>query len=222
MKIESRTSELESGIIYASFDKSLEELRKNNFEVISLPTNAALRIQEGKDSYIGKSGNYVREAVISIPNKGIYLVRNSPLLQLELAKEAAKANRSGKEYSIEESLAKEYAYKSSQDTNSEVFYLTDLDAISTNKFDKDKRALWLFQNQSENYGRFLYDNSLKEMPLRFNNQNYINKQKVQFVNQLWLYGLDDWSFLYGSLRGLHGNNRVRGVRSISRDQSSYK
>lgn len=224
IKIDSRTSELESGVAYTSFDKALAKLKRNSFEVISLPQNAELRIKEGKNAYVFTNGNYVREAEISIPNKGIYLVRNSPLLQLELSKEAVKAHRQEEEYSIESSLAKEYSDKASDAPEAEVFHLTDLEAIKTNKFDTDKRALWLFQTQSENYGKFLYDSNIKEMPLWFNSEAYINSQKSPFINQLWLHGsnVEGGYGLIGFCRRLDYDSNVRGVRPISGKASSQK
>lgn len=223
VNIDSRTSELESGVVYASFDKALTELKAHGLEVVSLPQNAELRIQEGADSYVSQNGNYVREGVIYIPNKGRYLIRNSPLLQLELVQEAVKAHRQEREYSIQKALAKEYEDKSSQDPNSEVFHLTDLRAIPTNNFDKDKRALWIFQDKAEDYGKFLYDADIKEMHLCFNEEGYINSQENPFANQLWLRGLGlcDGSGIDGDYRDL-GLDDVRGVRPISGEAAMQK
>ncbi len=201
--------------IEAPFDKALEIITSNGNEFISARNLAYARTQEDSQHSLSRYGSYIKEGDIYIPNKSpqILLIRNSPLLQLELAKEAVKAHQSGKEYSIAEKLAKEYSEKASEDQNSEVFPLTNLEAIATNKFDADKRTLWLFQDQAEKYGKFLYDNNIKEMPLYFNDKSYINEQVSPFANQLWLHDLGNWSPLHGYGRGLDYSVRVRGVSS---------
>ncbi len=221
IKIDSRTSGLESGIVCSSFDKALAELKTNGFEVISVPQNAELRIKEGEKAYLSQEGNYVREAGISIPNKGIYLVRNSPLLQFELAKKAVEANISGKEYSIEASLAKEYENKASNSLEAEVFHLTNLEPIKANEFEKDKRALWIFQDKAGSYGKFLYDSGVKEMPLWFEDMEYINSQKNAFTNQLMFRGLAGrlGTYLGSSHRSHDVEYNVRGMRKITESRS---
>ena len=174
----------------APWDEALETIRLENGEVISAPILAYAKVQTGKDSSISQHTSRIREGGIYVPQKGIYLLRNSLLLQPELAKGALIAHEAQKEYSIEDSLAKEYMAKASEDKNSEVFPLTNLDSISTNTFDKDKRVLWLFQDYSEIFGRFLYDNGIQEMPLQFFRQNRIDKEGRPFTNQLDFKGLE--------------------------------
>ena len=221
IKIDSRTSELESGVVCYAFDKALVDLKDNNFEVVSLPQMAQLRIQEGKNAKVSKNGNYVREGVIYIPKEGIYLARNSPLLQLELAKEAVQSHRNGREYFIETKIAEEYREKASQEPKAEVFQLKNLEAIPTNRFNEDERTLWLFQSQAEDYGDFLRQAGIKEMPFFFNEEKYINKQEKPYANQLWLRRLDDRSLLFGGVGVLYYVGDVRGVRQVS-DNSAQK
>ncbi len=217
IKIDARTSELESSVVYKSFDKALEQLSKNDFEVISLSQNAELRIKEGKDSYVSQNGNRVREGVIYRPNENnqILLARNSPLLDLKLASRAVSAHRAGSEYHISEELARQYSNKSSQSPDAEVFHLDNLEPIIVEKFDKDPRARWLFQSQTEAYKELLEEAKIKEMNLYFNDKDYINSQKGPYANQLWLHGLDcgGRSVLDGGGWDLGFDDSVRGVRS---------
>lgn len=201
--------------VEAPFDEALQSLKDNPNEFISARDLAYARTQEDSQHSLSHYGSYIKEGDIYIPNKSpqILLIRNSPLLQLELAKEAVKAHQSGKEYFIAEELAKEYSEKASEDQNSGVFSLTNLAAIATNKFDTDKRTLWLFQDQAEKYGKFLYDLGITEMPLWFNDKSYINEQVSPFANQLWLHALGFRSYLDGYGRGLGYCGRVRGVSS---------
>ena len=154
-------------------------------------------------------------------------MRDSLLLQSELAKEATRAHRENKEYSIDKALAREYLEKASESLDSEVFPLINLSSIETNKFDTDKRALWLFQDQAENYGRFLYNkpNNITKMPLLFDSQNHINEQSAPYANQLWLHwfpGGVGRSSLDGSCRYLDCNVWLRGVFPKTTEGGSQK
>ncbi len=213
LKVDIRPSRATSGVVSTPFDDALEELKRNNFELIPLSQNAELRFLQGTSSHISLTGNYVKEGVMSIPNKGIYLLRNSPLLQLELAKEAVISHRSREEYFFSEKSTKQYFEKISESQESEVFPLVNLEAINTDKFNIDKRALWLFGNQAEPYGRFLYDNGIKEMHLKFPSQNYINQQESSFINQLFFRKLfcGGSSSLEGYDKNLHYGGGVRGI-----------
>ncbi len=158
-------------VLTNSFDHGLSVITSNKGEIISIKNLAYVIIQTNMGSGLSRYGlgSYVREGVMTVRHLGNFLIRNSPLLRLELAKEVA--NKYGP-YFIEENLAKSYIDKaSSEDPDSEVFHLNDNSAIPTKKFDRDKRALWLFQEQSNNIGRFMYDHGFEEMCLRFWNQD---------------------------------------------------
>ena len=113
--------------VEAPFDKALQTLTQNGYTLISARDLAYARIQINNPKHsLSQYGSYMKEGVTYIPeNSSILLVRNSPLLQLELAEEAVQSNRNGKEYSIDQKLAKEYQDKVSEDMNSEVFPLTE-------------------------------------------------------------------------------------------------
>ena len=60
MKIDVK-GKLESAYVEAPFDKALNALKKEKYNLISLEENAKLRMQEGKDAFISQNGNYTRE-----------------------------------------------------------------------------------------------------------------------------------------------------------------
>src|SRR3989344_5260037 len=91
-----KPSGIESGVVYAPFDKGKAELEDASFQIISTPKNAELRIQQGKDSFVSRNGNWVREGVLYIPRKGNYLTRHSSILQS--AEEATQAHRECTEF----------------------------------------------------------------------------------------------------------------------------
>ena len=43
------------------FDEAKAELEKAGYHISSLEENASLRIQEGKDAYVSRNGNWVKE-----------------------------------------------------------------------------------------------------------------------------------------------------------------
>lgn len=97
--------------------------------------------------------------------------------------------------------------------NSEVFPLTERNAIPTNAFERDKRALWLFQDQAENYGKFLYDSGITEMPLYFNSEDSIRHKKTNSQISCGCIVLEgvNRSYFGGNVRYLYYVRMVRGV-----------
>ncbi|MEK6872635.1 MAG: hypothetical protein AABW90_01320, partial [Nanoarchaeota archaeon] len=90
------SGELLSAYVEAPFDKGKEALEKEGYEIISLEENARLRMQVGYKSPVTINGNWVREAIIYVPNKGAFLTKRSPIM--ENAKEATDCHRKGIEY----------------------------------------------------------------------------------------------------------------------------
>ena len=196
--------------IEVPFDKAVESLESVKASVISARDLAYARITEGTQSSLSKYGSYIQEGDIYIPSQGIFLVRNPLLLQLELAEEAVQAHNN-KEYLISEAIADEYKEKASDSPEAEVFCLRNLERIQTNRFGEDKRTLWLFQDKAQEYGEFLKEYKITEMPLWFDSQEHINNQESPYANQLWLHDLGSRSDLNGDDWSLSHDDRVRGV-----------
>ena len=88
---------LRSAYVEAPFDVAKDKLERAGYHIISLQENARLRMQERRDSSVSKDGNWTREGVLYVPEKGVFLVRNSPIMSH--AKEATEVfNRIGKEF----------------------------------------------------------------------------------------------------------------------------
>jgi hypothetical protein len=77
--------------------------------------------------------------------------------------------------------------------------------------------LWLFEDHAENYGNFLKENNIDEIPVYLTSNNDRN-----FANQLWFRNLDGRSVLYGDYRNLYYDFRVRGVLKDSEAARSRK
>ena len=215
LTIDIKPSGIESGIVYAPFDKGLAVLQENGLELISLLQNAQLRMQQGKDSYVSKNGNWTREGVIYIPNSTPKLVRNSPILQS--AKGATDAHRNDKEFYI----AQEQLEQSLTDS---IDFPEENIEIPTKRFGSEALTVYAFggEKQAQAYGKFLKDAGISKMPVLVVDKNYVNEQTRPFARQAGFWGLGYGSFLFGDVRGLYGGGGVRGVRLVSGEASAQK
>jgi len=198
--VDIRPTEFESAIVYAPFDKAKETLESKEYRIISLEENAKLRIQQGLDSYISKDGNWTKEGVLYIPNKGIFLTKNSPIMQNP--REAAHNYR--EEYFLTDKQverALQYSVKLLREN------------ILTNRFKDNEITAFAFGEIAEQYGQFLKEAEIKEMPVSVVGIDYINKQHRPFARQMWFSSLNIMSCLDGSWK-LDKLNRLRGVQEI--------
>ena len=213
------------GIIYKvnkPFDEALKTIKSAGAKVISARDLAYARIQQGKDSSLCNNGSYVREGVLYVQNKTLF-IRNSPLLNQKLAKKAVQAHKSGNEFYVDNKLAEEYQEQTEQDKGKQPEKRKTL-AISkrgsfnipTNRFKDEELTLWFFKDQAESYGEFLRENNINKMPVYLSGNN-----KKNFVNQVWFGGLVSRSELVGS-RDLCYDGRVRGVLNSAKGTQSRK
>ncbi|MBI2106386.1 hypothetical protein HYT57_00220 [Candidatus Woesearchaeota archaeon] len=179
-----------SAYVEAPFDKAKEELEKAEYTVI--------RMQEGPASFVSRNGNWVREGVIYVPNKGRFLTKNSPIMAN--AQEATKCHRSNKEFYLTDAQVEESLADSVE--------LSDK-AIPTNRFAENPITVYAFGDIAEQYGQFLRNAGIKEMSIWLANQ-----EDKPFARQMWLHRLvvDSRSVLDGYFRNLDYDGRVRGVR----------
>lgn len=196
---------MSSSYTEASFDKGKEELEKEGYQIISFEQNARLRMQEGKDSYVSQNGNWVREGFLYIPHKGKFLTKTSPIMIYPI--EDIRANKDGKGFYLTNEQA-EVALRDSLKLSNKDF------SIPTNRFGEDKIINYIFGNSAQEYGNFLKDAGITEMPVGGIVNNLENKPSVR---QAWFIGLGSESKLliggdFGCL--LYGDcpERVRGIR----------
>jgi hypothetical protein len=202
-----KPTRVESGYVEAPFDVAKAELEANRYKLISLEQFAQTRIDQGKDSHVANGGAYTREGFLYVPQRGIFLVRNSPINAN--AKEATQAHREGREYfltaeQVEEALKDSVQFK-------------DSSSIPTRRFGEDEKTVFAFRQTAGKYGEFLKEAGIKEIPVYLASLG--NKP---FARQAWLRRLvdDDGSGLSGSKRVLDYNYAVRGVRIASADEGS--
>jgi hypothetical protein len=203
VKIDYKYQGNNSGVVYAPFDKAKDTLEKNGYEIISLPRNAQLRIQNGKDSKFSKRPNLVREGIIYIPKDIPKLVRNSPILTF--AEQATQTNREDGEFYIEgEQLEKA--------VSDSVNWPTRNRDIPTNRFIENELTVFAFggEKKARAYGDFLKEIGINRMPVWVVDQNYVNSHERPFVRQLLFESKDLMSALIGNFKLRSSGNFVRG------------
>ena len=183
------------------FDKALSELKENGYRIITAKENVELRMETGKDSFISKNGNYVQEGVIYVPKKGIFLTKHPPILKNP--KESTEANRNGNEFYI----TNEQTERALESSVKVPYSQTN---ISFDEFGDDEITNFLFGKKAKDYGLFLKDAGINEMPLYFQNKDYIDGEGRSFANQLWLCRLGGWAGLGGDGHGLCYGKRDSG------------
>jgi len=208
MKIDVK-GKVESAYLEAPFDEAKNELESNKYRIISLEENANLRIQEGKDAFISRNGNWTREGVIYLPSNKIYLTKNSPIMAD--AKKATDCHRKGSEFYINEKQIEEAKKDAVKFTKKDNY------SIPTDKFGDDEITAFAFGKIAKDYGNFLKDAGIKEMPVYL-----ANCEKKPFARQMWFRGLGDNSELGGSGRLLDCSCRARGVREVSAEGAAQK
>ena len=191
----------DSAYVERPFDEAKAELEANGYNIVSLEQFAKLRIAQGKDSHVANYGSYVKEGFLYVPQKGIFLVRDSPMLAN--AKKATDCHRKGEEFYLTQEQVKESLINSVQ--------FKDASSIPTNRFAEDERTAFAFGETAGKYGEFLKNAGIKQMSVYL-----ANIEEKPFARQAWLRRLDvDFgSGLGGGSGGLLCYNAVRGVRSV--------
>ena len=189
-----------SAYVDASFDKAKQDLESKGYSIISLEQNARLRMQEGKDSFVSRNGNWTREAFLYNPKTNLwYLTKKSPIMDFPV--EAVQAHREEREYFLTNEQVQRALENSVEVKDRE---------IPTDRFGEDPLAVYAFGDSAQDYGLFLKDVNkdvnIKEMPIWLP-----DSREKPFARQLWFRYLDDWSVLDGDYMGLL-SGRMRGVR----------
>lgn len=196
IQVDVKPTGIESAIAYAPFDKAKEALENKGYRIISLEENAGLRMQQGKDHSVSKNGNWTREGVLYLPDKRIMLTKNSPIMVN--AKRATQAHRSGNEYFLTEEQIEQALIDSVKLSG---------ESIPTNRFKDNEVTNFAFGDVAEQYGLFLKDAGIKEMPF------YLTQTSDKpFARQMWFGYLGDLSGLDGNYRVLDGDSSMRGVK----------
>ncbi len=194
---------LRSAYVEASFYDAKKDLEKSRYEIISLEQMALLRVQEGKGAFISQNGNWTREGFVYVPQKGIFLTKNSPIM--ESAEKATECHKNKRVFhptskQIENALA-------------DSCKVTDL-SIPSLKLAEEELTAYAFGNQAKAYGEFLKEAGINTFKIYTP-----NIQEKTFATQAWFGWLVSGSRLDGGDRDLCGGlfyyYKARGVQANS-------
>jgi hypothetical protein len=195
-----------SGYVERPFDEAKAELESQGYQIISLEQFARLRRERGRDSHVARYGAYTREGFLYVPQKGIFLVRNSPIMQN--VKEATQCHKEDREFYLTEEQIEEALEDSVQ--------FKYCKAISTKRFGEDERTVFAFGNEAEKYGEFLDQAGIKEMPVDLR-----DFEKRPYVRQVFFHRLgNDFRSGIGANGFLSLNVHVRGIKFASTNEGS--
>ena len=214
--VDVKPKEIVSASLDAPFDEGKLDLDRRGYDIISLEENAKLRMQEGKDSDVSRFGNWVKEAFIYIPERGVYLTKYSAIM--ENPEEATAYSRNGSEfYTNTEQTAK--SLSDSVKLTNETIPITDsinqliptrglVGRLPSKGLVDNKIAVYAFGGikNTRNYGEFLRDAGINEMAIWF-----ADTWGKPFVRQMWFGPLGSGAELIAHKGGLGANNRVRGI-----------
>ncbi len=194
-----------SAYVAAPFDKGKEALAFLGYEIISLADNAKLRIQEGVKANVSRKGNWVREGVIYVPNKGIFLTKKSPIMAH--AGKATDCHRNREDYFLTKEQVEE-ALSDSVELNA--------NPIPTDRFGDNGITVYAFGDVAKKYGSFLREAGISKMPLWL-----ADIQDKSFVRQMWFGCLDFSSMLGGDWVLCYDDDWVRGLRDLQKISETY-
>ncbi len=199
-KTEIKPTRIESTIIYAEFDEALEILNLINYEFVSLRQIAQLRVSYGKEHEFSKNENLAREGILYVPKKGIFLTKNSPIL--DNAKEAVRAHKNGREYFLTDEQFEQSLTNSVRLVGRK---------IPTNRFKENEITAFAFGNFAEKYGNFLYESGIKEMSVYL--ANFSDKpfaRQMKFMELESNSAFNSIGKFFGDIKEL----KVCGVKNI--------
>jgi hypothetical protein len=192
-----------SAYVEAAFDRGKAELEKAGYHIPSFEENARLRMQEGENSFVSRTKNWVKEGFLYIPNKGKFLTKRSPIMAYP--NEATEAHRT----QINGTLLNEFSLTDEQIGVSleDSLKLPDSDfSIPTKRFEENEITVYAFGNSAQDYGYFLSDAGIEEMPVKMD-----SFRDKTFARQAFFDGLGEKSTLCGFNNFLPGGFIVRGV-----------
>lgn len=204
-----RSRKIISDIYEAPFDKAKKAIELRGYEIISLEDNARLRIQEGKDSSASQDGNRTREGVIYVPNEGVFLTKNSPIM--DNAEEATACHRNLEEFYLND----EQVEKSLMDAIN-----ISTKRIPANRLKDDEITVYVFGDVAEQYGMFLEETGIMEVSGRkeiaIDALQFVELQDRPFARQVYFAPIPNRSAISGYRDLTFGYSRVRWINKTEK------
>ncbi len=180
-------------------DEGRSALESEGYQIIPLEQNAKLRVNNGGNSSISRIGNWVSEGVIYVKGKGKFLTKKSPILARSPDQEGKNGNSL---YINEEQI--EFSLKDSFQISDK---LGNPFSIPTKRFGEEEIAVFLFGDFAKDYGFFLKDAKIKNVPFWF-----ADFRDKPFARLLWFDCMDEQSRIVGDGGSVGGF--VRGIKTL--------
>ena len=199
INVDVKLREISSACVLAPFDEGKEILEEEGYKIISLQENARLRMQEGRYHAVSLGGNWVKEDAIYIPGKGKFLTKNSPIMAN--AEQAVECYRKGWNFYLNPKQV-EYALSDSVELS--------VKSVLTDRLADCEITSYAFGEYAEQYGEFLKEAGIREMPIFI--ENLRGKPFAKKIQLCWLEGDSGICCTYA---GLDKRCEVRGVRELN-------
>jgi hypothetical protein len=188
------------------FHRAKIELEEAGYDIISLKQLADLRIvSEGLYAPENYHDSFTREGFLYVPEKGIFLVKNSPIMAN--AKEATQCHSKFREFYLTPEQTQGALGKEGIDS----VQFRDTKPIPARRFGEDERTVFAFGDSAQKYGDFLEKAGITEIRVHL-----VDVKGTPFARPVRLGSLGSCG--YGSdIDGnayLHCGLNVRGVRNI--------
>ncbi|MDD4877565.1 MAG: hypothetical protein PHO02_00840 [Candidatus Nanoarchaeia archaeon] len=202
-----------------AFDRCVDEFRAENLEMITAKQLAEARMLGGANHAVSRQWSWLAENFNYLPNGDILVASGAfnPLLQSpSAAKHATDCHRANpfREYFLNDVAVE--SLQGGAKHKGKVLLLKRKDVpsnISTDAFSKEAVTAFLFGDEADNYGRFLRENGIKNVPLYVVDKAHAKEQGKAFSRALWADYLYYNSALYGNLSNLYDIlGRAFGVR----------
>lgn len=196
---------IESICVSAPLDKAISYFEKKGYNLISLRDNAILRMQEGVNSFVSRNGNFTREGILYDPRKGTFITKISPLI--EHAEEAIQEQRGRVEYYLTDEQVEEALENAVQ------IKQRSSNFIPTNRFGCYSITARVFGDIAKEYGNFLREAGIKEMPC----VPYHDKGIMDYARQMWFApvssnGRSELGPSPSRMPRVSYKNKIRGVK----------
>ncbi|MEK6864601.1 MAG: hypothetical protein AABX27_04860 [Nanoarchaeota archaeon] len=198
------------------WDKGVSALKSKGLDAITLRDLAEARILGGANSSVSTRWTWVAENFNYDKDDILIASREfSPLLQYPV--EATECHRQGKEFYLSPNDTEKLRRAASSDVNQAMKFgvlllkrSKILSDIPVEAFGEEDVTSFLFRDKAKEYGRFLKENGIKNVPLYVVDKAYVQKQA--FSRALWAYCLYVNSALNGDDNLDSNSGRVSGVR----------
>jgi nuclear transport factor 2 (NTF2) superfamily protein len=174
--IKDTLGEIESACIGETLTRGKNTLESFGYKIVTLEDMAGLMLQEQNTPGFFHKSNWVQEDFIYVSEKGVYLSKNSPILnQVYNAKSCQEKN--GEFYLTEEQVE--------ESLENSVFLSKTKNKIiiPTNDFKNNKITNYAFGKFAENYGNYLRNFGWEEYSFEFK-----NLKEKPFARKAWFTG----------------------------------